>query len=88
MSCRCPVCRSALDYRVLFMYEPCRHSQVSSFGRARRAFDAVDEVNIHEPCQDGEVSEEENAELTESERLPTHVQDMSVKEMAEALAEL
>ena len=51
-------------------------------------FDAVDEVNIHEPCEDGEVCVEENAELTELERLPTHVQDMSVKELAEALAGL
>ena len=47
-------------------------------------FDAVDEVNIHEPCEDGEVSEEENAELTELERLLTRGQDMSVKKRQES----
>ena len=50
-------------------------------------FDAVDEMNIHEPCdEDGEVSEEENAELTEWERLLTRGQDMSVEEKARVLA--
>ena len=64
------------------MFEPFRHSQVSSLEH----YDAVDEVNIHEPCEDGEVSEEENAELSELERLLTRVQDMSVEEMAGIVA--
>ena len=50
-------------------------------------FDAVDEMNIHEPCdEDGEVSEEENAELSELKRLLTRVHDMSVVEMAGIVA--
>ena len=73
-----------LDYRVFLMYEPCRHLQVSSLEQ----YGAVDEVNIHEPCEDGEVSEEENAELSELERLLTRVQYMSVEEMAGVVTRL